>query len=137
MINFLFNQGTFGIGLSNKEINLNCVPLSNQPQLEANYCVFTNNAEVEQDGKKIFKMDNIKLELNDVIGVAYDHVELKFFLNNKQLDKVFQGLKGELYPVLYVSDGAILDASFSSFQYELPTGYSKIMIEKSLLWEWF
>ena len=130
---FILFVGTFGVGLSSKEIDLNCVPLSVRPQLEANYCVFTNNAEVEQDGKKMFKMENIKLELNDVIGVAYDHIEVKFFLNNKQIEKTFQGLKGELYPVLYVNNGAILDAFFSSFQYGVPSGYDKIMIEKSLL----
>ena len=100
--------------------------------MEANYCVFTNEAEVEQDGRKLFKLENVKLELNDVIGVAYDHVQLKFFLNNKQIE-TFSGLKGELYPILYVNNGAILDVSFNSFQFDLPTGYDKIMIEKSLL----
>lgn len=95
--------------------------------------MFTNNAEVEQDGKKVFKLENVKLELNDVIGVAYDHIELKFFLNNKQIEKTFKGLKGELYPVLYVNNGAILDASFSSFQYDAPPGYDRLMLEKTLL----
>lgn len=107
--------------------------MSNQPQLEANYCVFTNDGEVTQDGKQVFKLENVELQLNDVIGVAYDHIELKFFLNNKPIGKVFQGLKGELYPVCYVNNGAILDTSFSSFQYEPPASYDRIMIEKSLL----
>lgn len=133
MLYFEFFAGTFGVGLSSKEIDLNCAPLSNRPQLEASYCVFTNNAEVEQDGKKVFKLENVKLELNDVIGVAYDHIELKFFLNNKQIEKTFKGLKGELYPVLYVNNGAILDASFSSFQYDAPPGYDRLMLEKTLL----
>lgn len=38
----------------------------------------------------------------DVIGVAYDHLELQFFLNGVDLQVASAGIKGEeVYPVVY------------------------------------
>lgn len=95
--------------------------------------MLTNDATIEQDGKQVFKLENIQLQVNDVIGVAYNHIELKFFINGKQIEKTFHGLKGEQYPIVYVNNGAILDTSFNSFSHQPPAGFDSIMIEKSLL----
>lgn len=37
----------------------------------------------------------------DTLGVAYDHVELNFYLNGKKLDIPVLNVKGTVYPVLF------------------------------------
>ncbi|XP_041974309.1 SPRY domain-containing protein 7 [Aricia agestis] len=69
----------------------------------------------------------------DVIGVVYDHVELNFFLNGKNLEIPVRNIRGTVYPALYVDDGAILDIILDNFRYPPPSGYEKIMVEQSLL----
>ncbi|XP_037030867.1 SPRY domain-containing protein 7 [Bradysia coprophila] len=69
----------------------------------------------------------------DTLGVAYDHVELNFYLNGKKLDIPVLNVKGTVYPVLFVDDGAILDIILDDFNYGPPPGFEKIMIEQSLL----
>lgn len=76
----------------------------------------------------------------DIIGVSYNHEELNFYLNGKSLNiPVFIKMHNtpnshsEIYPCLHVNDGAILDIIVDNFQYQVPSGYDKIMIEQSLL----
>ncbi|CAG9107473.1 unnamed protein product [Plutella xylostella] len=69
----------------------------------------------------------------DTIGVAYDHVELNFFLNGRSLEVPVRSVRGTVYPALYVDDGAILDIILDNFLYPPPSGYEKIMVEQSLL----
>lgn len=94
----------------------------------------------------------------DIIGIAYDHVELNYYLNGKKLDIPVLGVKGTVYPVLFgkpdhyyanansseiffipfffwflVDDGAILDIILDEFCYGPPPGFDKIMLEQSLL----
>lgn len=37
----------------------------------------------------------------DVIGVVYDHVELNFFINGKNMEIPVRNIKGTVYPALY------------------------------------
>lgn len=78
----------------------------------------------------------------DIIGLTYDHVELNFYLNGKnlqvpQLIKLNSHTNGEynneIYPCLFVDDGAILDLIVDNFNYQIPSGYDKIMVEQTLL----
>ncbi|XP_013148463.1 PREDICTED: SPRY domain-containing protein 7 [Papilio polytes] len=69
----------------------------------------------------------------DVIGIAYDHVEMNFFLNGKNMEIPVRNIKGTVFPALYVDDGAILDIILDNFRYPPPSGYEKIMVEQSLL----
>lgn len=39
----------------------------------------------------------------------------------------------EIYPCLFVDDGAILDLIVDNFNYQIPNGYDKIMVEQTLL----
>lgn len=79
----------------------------------------------------------------DIIGITYDHVELNFFLNGKNLNiptlmklnsHAANGeYNNEIYPCLFVDDGAILDLIVEHFNYQIPSGYDKIMVEQTLL----
>ncbi|KAK3095542.1 hypothetical protein FSP39_015929 [Pinctada imbricata] len=66
-------------------------------------------------------------------GLAYDHVQLNFLLNGKPLNLPFTGMKGTLYPVFYVDEGAVMDIQFDKFYHQPPDGFDSIMIEQSLL----
>nr|CAI5831824.1 unnamed protein product [Callosobruchus analis] len=74
-----------------------------------------------------------KLQESDIIGVAYDHIQLKFFVNGKEVDYAVTSVKGTVYPALYVNDGAILDIVLDNFNFSPPPGFEKIMLEQSLL----
>jgi len=44
------------------------------------------------------------------------------------------GIKGTVFPVFYVDDGAIMDVIFASFRcVQIPSGFDRIMVEKALL----
>lgn len=74
------------------------------------------------------------LQEGDIIGVTFDHNDLRFRVNDAPVDFAVTSVKGgEMFPVVYVDDGAILDVSFTSFQYEPPLGFDRILVEKSLL----
>jgi SPRY domain len=81
----------------------------------------------------------------DIIGITYDHIELNFYLNGKNLNvptliklSNSQPSNGEynsneIYPCLFVDDGAILDLIVDNFNFQIPSGYDKIMVEQTLL----
>ena len=98
--------------------------------------------------------DTILPQEGDTIGVAYDHVEINFYLNGKNLEVPVLNVKGTVFPALFgkkmfvryvndielilfvfhsVDDGAILDIILDNFSYGPPPGFEKIMIEQSLL----
>ena len=43
------------------------------------------------------------------------------------------GIKGTVFPVIYVDEGAILDVQFSGFYHSPPSGFSQILQEKTIL----
>ncbi|XP_053680053.1 SPRY domain-containing protein 7 [Anopheles nili] len=69
----------------------------------------------------------------DTIGVAYDHVELNFYLNGKNLNVPVLNVRGTVHPCLFVDDGAILDIVLDNFAFGPPPGFERILIEQSLL----
>ncbi|CAP27633.2 Protein CBG07432 [Caenorhabditis briggsae] len=73
------------------------------------------------------------VEEGDVVGVTYDHVELKFYVNGKPVDDVITGVKGPVYPMVYVDDSAILDLKFKNFTEEPPAGFGEILVEQTIL----
>lgn len=167
--------GQWSVGLATRKTDLN------KPKGGADtesWCLGSDNL-VLHDGKEIHKLSMKPTDLNscleninstvpgavtsnetgipcegDTIGVAYDHVELNFYLNGKKLDIPVLNVKGTVYPALYgefllriknnvscvnawryiiVDDGAILDIILDDFHYSPPPGFEKIMIEQSLL----
>lgn len=82
----------------------------------------------------------------DILGITYDHIELNFYLNGRNLNvptliKLSNNQQpsngeynsNEIYPCLYVDDGAILDLIVDNFNFQIPSGYDKIMVEQTLL----
>lgn len=122
-------QGIWGIGLATANVNLNKVPLG----FDGQSWVLRNDGVIVHDNKMLYKLPELPQE-GDVIGVTYDHVELNFFVNNEPTGCSVTNVKGsEIYPVFYVDDGAILDAAFTTFAYQPPEGFDRILVEKSLL----
>ena len=68
-----------------------------------------------------------------MLGFSYDHVELNLYCNGRNLDTPILGIKGTVFPVFYVDEGAILDTVFENFHHPPPHGFERIMIEKALL----
>jgi len=88
----------------------------------------------------------------DIVGVAFDHVELNFYFNGKNLEVPFRNVRGAaLFPVIYgkvifyyskstkskislsVGNGAILDIILDNFSHGPPPGFERILLEQSLL----
>ena len=110
-------------------MNLNNVPLG----IDSQSWVLKNDGKIFNDNRELFKLENEPQE-GDVIGVAFDHIDLMFYVNNKPIEHSILNIKGnEIFPVVYVDEGAILDVSFTTFQFEPPQGFDRILIEKSLL----
>lgn len=91
-----------------------------------------NVVELDSTPTTILNSSGIPQE-GDTIGVSFDHIELNFYLNGKQLEIPVHHVKGAIYPAIWVDDGAILDVVLDNFSYQPPPGFDRIMIEQSLL----
>ncbi|RWS25368.1 hypothetical protein B4U80_04799 [Leptotrombidium deliense] len=121
--------GIWGLGLATSDVNVSRVPLGNDTES----WVLRNDGTICHNNEAVFRLRETPME-GDIIGVTFDHIDLKFLLNNNIVEYSVTGIRGsELYPVLYVDEGAILDVSFASFQYSPPPGFDRILLEKSLL----
>ncbi|ALC46500.1 CG7785 [Drosophila busckii] len=70
----------------------------------------------------------------DIVGVAFDHIELNFYFNGKHLEVPFRNVRAPaLFPVIYVGNGAILDIILDNFTHGPPSGFERILLEQSLL----
>ncbi|CAL1533007.1 unnamed protein product [Lymnaea stagnalis] len=120
--------GKWGVGLATRRCNLNKTPLGCDTDswvVRQDGCMFHN-------GEEKGKLPDIPQE-GDIVGLTYDHIELNFFLNGSPVNAPFNGIKGTVYPVFYVDDGAVLDVQFEKFYHSPPDGFDPIMIEQSLL----
>lgn len=112
-----------------------CTPaadLTRDLGLDQSSWAVTSTGEVRTRGEQEYRV-NHALEEGDVLGFSYDHVELNVFCNGKNLNTPILGIKGTVFPVFYVDEGAILDTVFENFSHQPPTGFERIMIEKALL----
>lgn len=125
------STGIWGIGLASRKIDLNKVPLGFS-EADAECWMLRSDGSVYH-GAECVKKIGVDVQEGDIVGVTYDHIELNFYKNGDSLQSPITGIKGTLYPALYVDDGAILDVQFSEFYHAPPNNFDKIMIEKSLL----
>lgn len=120
--------GVWAVGLATRSTDLNAAGGG----LDAESWALNSDGVIRHNQQELHKIQNLAQE-GDIIGVAYDHIELNFYLNGKTLDAPIMGVKGTIYPVLYVDDGAILDLILEDFFHAPPIGFEKIMLEQSLL----
>jgi hypothetical protein len=60
-------------------------------------------------------------------------VALRFYLNGQRVETEVTGIRGRVFPVFYVDDGAILDVAFRDFASPPPHGFDFIMVEHSII----
>ncbi|KAI5621434.1 SPRY domain-containing protein 7 [Silurus asotus] len=66
------------------------------------------------------------------VGLTYDHVELNLYLNGKNMQCPASGIRGTVFPVVYVDKNAILDCQISDFYHIPPQGFEKILFEQQI-----
>ncbi|KAM9389285.1 SPRY domain-containing protein 7 isoform 2-T2 [Phaethornis superciliosus] len=122
-------MGIWGIGVATQKANLNQIPLGRDVHslvMRNDGALYYNNEE-----KNRLPANNLPQE-GDVVGITYDHVELNVYLNGKNLHCPASGIRGTVYPVVYVDDSAILDCQFSEFYHTPPPGFEKILFEQQI-----
>ncbi|XP_074657677.1 SPRY domain-containing protein 7-like [Tubulanus polymorphus] len=122
------STGVWGVGVATKKCDVQKVPLGTDTES----WVLRHTGFIHHGNEQIIKLSECPQE-GDIVGLTYDHIELNFYLNGKALHCPVTGIKGTFYPVLYVDEGAILDAQFSNFYHVAPEGFEQIMVEQSLL----
>jgi hypothetical protein len=120
----LQSDGLWGCGLASERCELNSTPLTEHSWTLQNSKLFSNGDELEDIGE---------IAEQDVIGVAYDHVTLQFYKNGRPIGNGISGIRGKVYPCLFVDDSSILDVEFVNFAHRPPSGYGQIMFEQSIL----
>jgi len=125
----LQSTGIWGIGIGSKKCNLNTIPLGTD---EGSW-VLRHDGVIYHNNEEKCRLQEIPQE-GDIIGVTFDHIELNFYINGEKVGSPTTGVKGTIYPIFYVDDGAIIDVHFEGFYHPPPPGgFGEIMIEKSLL----
>ncbi|XP_065179802.1 SPRY domain-containing protein 7-like [Sycon ciliatum] len=120
--------GTWGVGLATQKCHLDRVPLGG----DMSSWVLRSDGNVCHDGEVIYTTSP-KPDEGDVVSCTYDHIELNFFLNGKSLQCPVSGVRGRVFPVFYVGDGAILDVAFKDFSFPAPDTFDEIMFEQNIL----
>uniref|UniRef100_A0A3Q3IN32 SPRY domain-containing protein 7 n=1 Tax=Monopterus albus TaxID=43700 RepID=A0A3Q3IN32_MONAL len=123
------STGVWGVGVATQKVNLNQVPLgrdTNSLVLRHDGSVYHNNEE-----KSCLPANSLPQE-GDIVGITYDHVEMNLYLNGKNMHCPASGIRGTVYPVVYVDDSAILDCQFSDFYHTPPQGFEKILFEQQI-----
>ncbi|KAI1885378.1 hypothetical protein AGOR_G00219520 [Albula goreensis] len=123
------STGVWGVGVATQKVNLNQIPLGrdiNSLVLRHDGSLYYNNEE-----KNRLPANSLPQE-GDIVGITYDHVELNLYLNGKNMHCPASGIRGTVFPVVYVDDSAILDCQFSDFYHTAPQGFEKILFEQQI-----
>lgn len=121
-------SGIWGLGLATYNTNLNNAPGGIDPES----WVLTHEGCLKHNNLELRKTEHT-LQEGDIVGVTFDHIELNFYVNGKNMECPISNIKGSVYPALFVGEGAILDLIVDSFTHPPPSGFDRIMIEQSLL----
>lgn len=121
-------SGIWGVGLASRSADLNDSPGGQ----DSESWVLCWDGVCRHNKVELHKTQDVAQE-GDILGISYDHIELKFYVNGKPIENGISGVRGQVYPILYVGDGAILDIILDNFNHAPPPGFDKIMLEQSLL----
>ncbi|XP_075235941.1 SPRY domain-containing protein 7 [Lycorma delicatula] len=124
----LQQTGIWGLGLATANTDLNKAPGG----MDSESWVLCSDGVIRHNNVELNRVTDNASE-GDIIGVTYDHIELNFYLNGKSFEKPVSGIRGTVYPALFVDDGAILDVIVDNFNNPVPNGFERIMLEQSLL----
>eukprot|EP00794_Sanderia_malayensis_P010961 gene10961-12122_t len=120
--------GDWALGIAHASCNFSKLPLGS----DGTNWVLRSDGSLIHDGIAKDAISTLPAE-GEYLGCSFDHVELNFYLNGKNLHCPMTGIKGTVYPIVSVDDGCIIDVNFDHFVYEPPPGYQKIMFEQNLL----
>ncbi|XP_063991777.1 SPRY domain-containing protein 7 [Diachasmimorpha longicaudata] len=121
-------DGIWAVGLATRSTDLNTSTGGN----DAESWALNSTGIIRHNKEEVHKLQTLAQE-GDIIGISFDHIELNFYVNGKPLEAPVMGIKGTVYPALYVDEGAILDLIPQEFAHTPPGGFEKIMVEQSLL----
>uniref|UniRef100_H2YZM9 SPRY domain-containing protein 7 n=1 Tax=Ciona savignyi TaxID=51511 RepID=H2YZM9_CIOSA len=121
------STGIWGIGVARETTELDRVPLGE----DADSWVLRHDGQIRHL-KKTHKETNVKFAEGDVIGVSYDHVEMNFYLNGKNIGCPVLGVHCTIFPVIYVDESAIIDVEFEDFEHPPPSGFGQILLERRI-----
>eukprot|EP00127_Corallochytrium_limacisporum_P005733 Clim_evm112s210 gene=Clim_evmTU112s210 len=123
-------NGVWGVGVATNKATLGKIQSFGT---EPTSWVIMHDGKVMHQGVTEHDLGEDWVAEGDVIGIAYDHDSLRFFKNGVDLDVSIHRFKGTMFPLLYVDDGAILDAQFRDFDFDPPSGFQEILLEQSIL----
>jgi len=122
------SSGIWAVGIASAKCDLNKFPLGS----DAYSWVLRSDGSLAHNNIDIDKIP-LTVSEGDYLGCSFDHVELNFFLNGRNLHCPITNIKGTIYPIISVDDGCIIDANFDHFVFPPPPGFQKLMVEKDLL----
>lgn len=143
-------SGKWAVGLASPRVDLRVLlpvaaaatsdPESAAAKTTAEYCVLREGADVHHSSHLAAPLATLAdppIEEGDVLGFAYDHIELRIFVNGERRhctsSATLPPLRGTVYPFLFVDAGAVLEVLFDAFAYQPPSGFRQILIEQSIL----
>jgi len=129
--------GSWSVGLATRQTDLN-LTVGGMDEFSWALCSDHNIRHNKEELHKVSisvgsNASYPNIQEGDVIGVSFDHIQLKFYVNGQEIEYSISNVKGTNYPALYVDDGAILDIILEHFTYPPPSGFEKVMLEQSLL----
>lgn len=93
------STGIWGIGVATQKVNLNQIPLGR----DVHSLVMRNDGALYHNNEEKNRLPANSLpQEGDVVGITYDHVELNVYLNGKNMHCPASGIRGTVYPVVYV-----------------------------------
>lgn len=123
------STGVWGVGVATRKVDLSRVPLGG----DSESLVLRHDGTLSHRSEECNRLPANSLpQEGDVIGITYDHVEMSVYVNGKNTHCSASGIRGTVYPVVYVDDSAILDCQFSDFYHSPPLGFEKIMFEQQI-----
>jgi len=124
----LQQDGVWGLGVATRNSALENGPFGN----DTDSWILRQTGELFHNKMTIGKIEP-GFQEGDIFGISYDHIELSFYVNGVKSNMSFSNVRGNVFPSLFVDEGAVLDVNFDGFSFPPPSGFDRIMKEKTIL----